>query len=60
MYNFLKVKAGSDAITFAIGREVEAVGVTAATFLLLPDRIGFRINLVGGPLVTSGKSAFGS
>ena len=41
-----------------IGEEVEAVGVTAAaTFLLLLE---FRINLLSGPLVTSGKSAFGS
>ena len=37
---------------------MEAVGVTAAaTFLLLLE---FRINLLSGPLVTSGKSAFGS
>ena len=57
--NFLKLKPRSDAITFGIGGEMEAVCVTAAgAFLLLP--VAFRINLVCGPIVTSGKSAFGS
>ena len=55
-YNFLKLKPRSDAITSGIGWEI---GVTAAgAFLLLP--VAIRINLASGPIVTSGKSAFGS